>query len=260
MAFNLTYDPNEDPEEQDAIAAEEQSALEAGQALEDQQSELLAGKFRSAADLEAAYLELQSSFTKQRQEEASQPNQNTEEQAEGDDLTALAEELRAEFEQYGQLTRETAAELGEELTAEVEKLLSPEETEESEEEEEKGVPLSAEETQQILDLVGGAEAYARIVEWALENLQEAEKNAFNSVVQKGDINAIYFAVRSLKSQFEESEGLEPPLLRGKASNNSKNTFRSMAELVRAQSDPRYDSDPAYRRDVMEKLERSGDLI
>ena len=38
---------------------------------------------------------------------------------------------------------------------------------------------------------------------------------------------------------------------------SGDEFRSQAQLVEAMSDPRYDSDPAYRQDVIEKLERSG---
>ena len=33
-------------------------------------------------------------------------------------------------------------------------------------------------------------------------------------------------------------------------------FRSQAEVVRAMSDPKYDRDPAYRNEVMEKLARS----
>ena len=33
-------------------------------------------------------------------------------------------------------------------------------------------------------------------------------------------------------------------------------FRSQAELVAAMNDKRYDRDPAYRQDVIEKLDRS----
>ena len=33
-------------------------------------------------------------------------------------------------------------------------------------------------------------------------------------------------------------------------------FRSQQELVAAMSDARYDRDPAYRQDVIEKLDRS----
>ena len=46
------------------------------------------------------------------------------------------------------------------------------------------------------------------------------------------------------------------MLSGKPPKTSDNTFRSQAELVRAMSDPRYDDDPAYRQDVIAKLDRS----
>ena len=46
------------------------------------------------------------------------------------------------------------------------------------------------------------------------------------------------------------------MLQGKAPSNSRDVFRSQAELVAAMSDPRYESDEAYRADVVEKLDRS----
>ena len=42
---------------------------------------------------------------------------------------------------------------------------------------------------------------------------------------------------------------KPPVEKG-------DVFRSQAELVAAMSDPRYDLDPAYRMDVVDKLDRS----
>jgi hypothetical protein len=49
------------------------------------------------------------------------------------------------------------------------------------------------------------------------------------------------------------------MLTGKAPVQQKDAYRSQAELVRAMSDPKYDNDPAYRQDVIAKLERSGNL-
>ena len=49
------------------------------------------------------------------------------------------------------------------------------------------------------------------------------------------------------------------MVQGKAARETGDVFRSQAELVRAMSDRRYDSDPAYRQDVIEKLERSDNL-
>ena len=46
------------------------------------------------------------------------------------------------------------------------------------------------------------------------------------------------------------------MLSGKAADNSGDIFKSQAQLVKAMSDPRYDEDPAYRQDVIAKLDRS----
>jgi hypothetical protein len=47
------------------------------------------------------------------------------------------------------------------------------------------------------------------------------------------------------------------MLTGKAPRSDKgDTFKSQAAVVRAMSDPKYDKDPAYRQEIMEKLERS----
>jgi hypothetical protein len=99
-----------------------------------------------------------------------------------------------------------------------------------------------------------------MVEWSAENLPEAEQEAYNRVIDNGDLNAIYWAVKGLQARYTDAVGNEGPLLRGKAPSSRGEVFRSMAELVRAQSDPRYDNDPAYRQDILQKLERSGDLL
>jgi hypothetical protein len=46
---------------------------------------------------------------------------------------------------------------------------------------------------------------------------------------------------------------------GKPPKTGGDVFRSQQELVRAMSDPRYDNDPAYRQDIIEKLDRSNNL-
>ena len=46
------------------------------------------------------------------------------------------------------------------------------------------------------------------------------------------------------------------MLQGKSAGNRGQVYRSQAELVAAMGDPRYESDPAYRADVVSKLEQS----
>ena len=60
----------------------------------------------------------------------------------------------------------------------------------------------------------------------------------------------------LQSQFQNANGYEGRMLSGKAPKTSGDVFRSQAEVVAAMSDPRYDKDPAYRQDLIEKLGRS----
>ena len=60
----------------------------------------------------------------------------------------------------------------------------------------------------------------------------------------------------MKAQYDNVNGYEGRMLTGKAPQTSKDSFRSQAEVVRAMSDPRYENDPAYRQDLIEKLDRS----
>jgi hypothetical protein len=66
---------------------------------------------------------------------------------------------------------------------------------------------------------------------------------------------MFFAIQALNYRYRDSVGTEGRLLTGRTS-SSVDAFRSQAEVVRAMNDPRYESDPAYRQDIYEKLERS----
>jgi len=113
---------------------------------------------------------------------------------------------------------------------------------------------------EIKNFAGGDEAYTNIVNWASNNLGQNEVNAFDEVINSGSVDAIKLAVSGLKSRFEDATGREGTVLTGKAPTTTpEQGFRSQAELVRAMSDKRYDNDPAYRQDVIAKLERSNDL-
>ena len=112
----------------------------------------------------------------------------------------------------------------------------------------------------IKNFAGGDEAYTNIVNWASNNLKQNEVDAFDEVINSGSVDAIKLAVSGLKSRFEDATGREGTVLTGKAPvTTPEQGFRSQAELVRAMSDKRYDNDPAYRQDVIAKLERSNDL-
>ena len=109
---------------------------------------------------------------------------------------------------------------------------------------------------QVKNAAGGDAAYQNMVQWAGANLDAKSIEAFDQIINTGSLDAINFAVKGLKSQYDAANGVEGTMVQGKAAPNRGDVFRSQAELVAAMSDRRYDNDPAYRQDVIEKLDRS----
>ena len=130
-----------------------------------------------------------------------------------------------------------------------------EETEESEEDDSQET-LTEAQANQLFKMVGGEKAYQSMIRWAGQNLTKQEISMYDSVMGKGDPNAIFFAMQALNNKYTEAVGNDGQLLTGRGGNDSVAAFRSQAELVQAMSDPRYDNDPAYRQDVIRKLENS----
>jgi hypothetical protein len=133
---------------------------------------------------------------------------------------------------------------------------SDEESDDSDEDEEIEGQLTEDQAEQLHEMVGGEKAYQSMLEWASQNLSKEEIEMYDSVMGAGNANSIYFAVQALANTYFDSVGDEGQLLTGRGAGESNAIFRSQSELVQAMSDPRYDNDPAYRSDVMAKLENS----
>jgi hypothetical protein len=143
-------------------------------------------------------------------------------------------------------------EAGEERTEEQ----APNEQEEAQEEADPG-KLTEQQANQLFDMVGGESSYKDMLNWAGDSLSKEEIEMYDSVMADGNANAIFFAVQALNGKYTDAVGKEGQLLTGRsAAPAADNSFRSQSELVAAMSDKRYDSDPAYRSDVMRKLENS----
>tara|TARA_R110002020_G_scaffold366765_1_gene578768 strand:- start:217 stop:855 length:639 start_codon:yes stop_codon:yes gene_type:complete len=132
----------------------------------------------------------------------------------------------------------------------------PKKEQEEEQEEATEGQLTEEQAQQLYTMVGGEKAYQSMLEWAGQNLSKEEVEMYDSVMGAGNANSIYFAVQALSNKYSEAVGSEGQLLTGRGAAESNAVFRSQSELVQAMNDPRYDNDPAYRSDVMTKLENS----
>ena len=130
------------------------------------------------------------------------------------------------------------------------------EEEDSDDDESPGGQLTEAQAEQLYKMVGGEKAYDSMMEWAGQNLSKEEIEMYDSVMGDGSANSIYFAVQALSNKYSDAVGSEGQLLTGRGAAESNAVFRSQSELVQAMNDPRYDNDPAYRSDVMTKLENS----
>jgi hypothetical protein len=234
--------------------------------LEAQEHSQYAGKFKSAEDLEKAYLELQKKLGQKETDESSSTDET-----ESDDDGETAEEetpvakrvsfLKEASDEYysndNQLKPETIEKLkempSEELIEAYLELQKNNPVAQSQ-------PLSADAAKTIVDSVGGQDAYNDTLVWAADNLKPEEVAAYDNVVNSGNKDAIFFAVQALNQRYRDSVGFEGQQVSGKAPKSSVKGFRSNAELATAISDRRYRTDPAYRFDVEQKLAASGDLL
>ena len=251
-----TVTENLTPEEQDSLAVGEKIAAE--------QDTLLAGKYKTAEDLEKAYKELESKLGQQDAEpEQAEPEAETESEPSSlSDNASLITEASDEFyNNDGKLTPETLTKFksmsSEDLVnAYIEVTNSPDW--------QANAPTQVEDVtdaqiNEVKNFAGGDKAYTDMVTWAGQNLDQKTISTFDDIVAKGNIDAIKFAVQGLKSQYQNAVGFEGTMVSGKAPRNNRDVFRSQAELVAAMNDRRYDNDPAYRQDVIQKLERSDNL-
>ena len=258
MAVNLTYDPSNDPETIEAEDQRDAEALEIGEQLAEEQDKLLAGKYKDAEDLEAAYIELQKKLGSNDNEPTEETVDEVEEDEEDpfkDDPAGLAVFQAAnEMNDTGELTADTVATLEQMTAADFVDAMARIEPE-GDDAQVESVGLTDSDINDIQSAVGGEEAYQQMTSWAQDNFTPQEIQAYDNALEMGDMNSINLALQALYYRYTDAVGSEGEMIQGKAS-TAVDGFRSQAEVVRAMGDPRYDSDPAYRQDVYDKLERS----
>ena len=253
MAELLTYDPSNDPQAIQIAEERDKETLAVGQAMEDQQNQLLAGKYKSAQDLEQAYIELQKKLGSNEQE--SEPEQEAEPAEEADETITMFNSIDDELADGGEISEESMAKLTAMDSKDlVDAYLRYQNTLEDVPVQE-GRELNDQEVSAIYNSVGGEQQYQQMTQWAAENLDADTVQAFDNVIESGNVAAINLALRGLQSQYNDNVGYENNMIQGKPA-QAGNGFRSQAEVVRAMNDPRYDRDPAYRQEVMDKLANS----
>ena len=238
--------------EPDAASAVEAVPQEQTTEQQTDRPEWLPEKFKSPEDMAKAYSELEKKTGQGTNEE--QPAEATEENdgdvQDGDDnnkenteYSAVVTDASKEFfSNDGQLSDETyeklaqaglPKELVDSYAAGQQALLQSEEGE-------------------IKSVANGQ--FDAMAEWANDNLGQEEIDAFDDIVTGGTKEQAKFAVKSLYDRYDRANGSSPKLVQGAVTGGSTMPFKSMQELARAQSDPRYKTgDKAYHEEIDRRL-------
>jgi len=291
----MTYDPGTDTvTTENSLTPDEQDSLQVGEALEQEQSNLLAGKYKTAEELEKAYGELERKLGEQSNKdsgtddktEVSESDEVSQEKKEASEDTqnfyledgkVNYDQVNSQYgEQLGNIFKDSDIDpwsmnkhfhdnngtLSDDMYEQLEGAGLARQTIDSyldglrASEGYANEDLTSRQIDSVRDSVGGKAEYDKIVGWAGQNLSKEDIESFDTLISSGNVGAIKLAVSGLKTQYEAANGYEGKMYTGKAPQTSSDVFRSQQELVAAMSDPRYDEDPAYRQDIIEKLDRS----
>ena len=277
MAETIRYDTSDDPVVAQSIAEKEAESLRIGEELMAKQDKMLAGKYKSAEDLEAAYLELQKKLGDTPETEQAEPeteyqlytddgsvNYDTANELYGEQLGNLFKSndidpfaMSKHFEENnGTLADDmydklATAGLSKEV---VDNYLSGVRGELGIEPKQASPVLSDSEIKDLKNIAGGERGYDNLMDWAGNNLTEQDAKSYDDVLATGNASAIKFAIKALMGQYEDANGRDSKIVTGKES--STENYRSMAEVVRDMNKPEYQSDEAFRDDVLRKLSAS----
>ena len=263
MAETNTFTVDTSPQTEtlpDNLTPDEQDSLAVGEKMVAEQNQLLAGKYKDAQELEKAYMELQSKLGNQDKEETEATGAEDEQPEEiklSDGASLITDAQKEYYDNDNKLSDETLAKFSEMSSADLLQAYIELNSNKPSESQAEAADISETQIAEIKQSAGGNETYSNVVNWAKNNLDSSQTDAFDEVVNSGSVPAIKLAVAGLKAEYDKANGVEGRMVTGKtAPPQSGDVFRSQAELVEAMSDRRYDSDPAYRQDVIEKLDRS----
>ena len=278
MAETIRYDTSDDPVVANEIAAKEAESLKIGEELMAKQENMLAGKYKSAEELETAYLELQKKLGESpasTAEDTAEPaqefefygedgsvNYDTANEVYGEQLGNTFKdndidpfEMNKHFvENNGTLSDEMYDKLGQ---AGLSKSLVDSYLKGVREEVGFDAPaatLTDAEIADVKSIANGEDGYQSLMDWAGKNLSKEDQDNYDQVLTTGNKTAIKFAVKALMGQYEDANGRDSKIVTGKES--PQESYRSMAEVVRDMNKPEYTQDQAFRDDVLRKLSAS----
>ena len=227
-----------------------------------------AGKYESVQDLEKGYAELQKKLGSQEESDKPEVSESKEEEAAptnaseiyGEYIGSRLDEAGVDYQGMNTKWQETGKLEDDDYTALEGAGFSKDMVEAYldgvQYRAEQDSQLAAKEVVAIKNEFGGEQVYDQMITWAAGNLDPAEVDAFNSMLKTSNPHQIRIAVAGIQAAYMNNAAREPKLVGGRTPRPNTTKFESTAQVVAAMNDPKYKEDPAYRKQVEEKLSRS----
>ena len=236
MAETLTVDPTPVAEiagevEGVQLTAEEQDSLQVGEGIQEQQEQLLAGKYKDAESLEKAYIELQKKLGQDGKEETPEAEAEQEEvlpetsEEESKELSPAAQLITSASDEFykneGKLSQETIDKFSAMSSQELVEAYMNVQSTLPQNAETDSTDISDAAVNEVKNYAGGEKAYQDMVNWASDNLDKKSIEAFDSIINLGSVDAIKLAVNGLKAQYQNAVGYEGDMVTGRHLNLQK---------------------------------------
>lgn len=108
-------------------------------------------------------------------------------------------------------------------------------------------------TNAVKGYAGGDEGYDKLVEFIKTQPKEVV-DAYNKTIQNGDLGQIHLMIDGLTSKMTKAYGTANPTVMGNGSTHANaEGYTSMEQMTKDMSDPRYQVDPKFTREVYQKI-------
>lgn len=108
----------------------------------------------------------------------------------------------------------------------------------------------------VKQMAGGDDAYKQLADY-IKTQPKGIVDGFNASIKSGNMSQIQLTIAGLKAQMVQSYGTNnPTIMAGAMGTNNPQGYTSSAQMVKDMSDPRYQHDPSFTREVLGKVKNA----
>lgn len=113
--------------------------------------------------------------------------------------------------------------------------------------------------QSLYEIAGGKEKYQELAQWAKDNMSSEDLKGYNDAITSKNGYIQKSALQALVNSYNEAEGTGGQRISGDLGGEKgtpKGAYNNYREMITEMKDPKYQTDPKFREEVMAKAKRS----